>query len=513
MLKQITISELVPGMMVTRVLEQHGPVKIRRVGLIKSVEMVKGLKEMGVNTLEIDSAQTIRIEDEPAVSNESKPTPTQKLMAEAKSTIAPNQPSAQNFHRSLFMPSVDEMPSKWRLYVRPYALLGASAAAGFVLGYLIISIPLFLFNALSGQQADIVNNTQTQPAISSSTQDVLGSQPNSLPSPQPSPQPNSDGYSPEKPAEQGQSDAQPTDVVVRLESDSSRGNASQQSSTQESSTQQSSSQQSASEQSPPQSSTTQQASTAQNTQVSTDTPKETTTKRIVNGVELNEGETLLGYQGEALTNQSTSGSAIAGNIAGNSPGQTQLEQNGSALSFELLNRVNRVAAQLESEQDSSEQDSSQQDSSQQDRSQQDRSQQVALQNTSNSANRLPNDQESSPSPLDLTRLLNASRPPTGPVIDLRSQPKPNQTANPSQSTVMQRIDQLPPALLTQMPAMSFSAHMYASNPRDRWVRVNGQRMLEGNTIADDLNIVEIQAEKVILSFKGEQFSMNALSDW
>jgi general secretion pathway protein B len=76
-----------------------------------------------------------------------------------------------------------------------------------------------------------------------------------------------------------------------------------------------------------------------------------------------------------------------------------------------------------------------------------------------------------------------------------------------------RIDQLSPALLTQMPAMSFSAHMYASNPRDRWVRVNSQRLGEGDVIANNVVLKRIESEKVVLEYKGQEFTMNALSDW
>jgi len=55
--------------------------------------------------------------------------------------------------------------------------------------------------------------------------------------------------------------------------------------------------------------------------------------------------------------------------------------------------------------------------------------------------------------------------------------------------------------------------MYASNPQDRWVRVNGRRLSEGDLITEDLSIVEIAPENIVLTFKGSRFTMNALSDW
>ncbi len=78
---------------------------------------------------------------------------------------------------------------------------------------------------------------------------------------------------------------------------------------------------------------------------------------------------------------------------------------------------------------------------------------------------------------------------------------------------IKRIDQLPARLLTRLPAMDFSAHMYATVPRDRWVRVNGQDKTEGDWIGDRVQIVNIEAQRVVLRFEGEVFAMTALTDW
>jgi len=80
-------------------------------------------------------------------------------------------------------------------------------------------------------------------------------------------------------------------------------------------------------------------------------------------------------------------------------------------------------------------------------------------------------------------------------------------------TDVQRIDQLPVRIMTTLPTMTFSAHMYASRPNDRWVRVNGLRLQEGDWIEDKVRIVNIEAQRVILEYQGEVFSMAALTDW
>lgn len=76
-----------------------------------------------------------------------------------------------------------------------------------------------------------------------------------------------------------------------------------------------------------------------------------------------------------------------------------------------------------------------------------------------------------------------------------------------------KVHELPAWMLTELPSMAFSAHMYASLPEERWIRVNGQRVIEGQPIDDNLYLVEIQPQHVILNFRGQDFSMAALTDW
>jgi general secretion pathway protein B len=76
-----------------------------------------------------------------------------------------------------------------------------------------------------------------------------------------------------------------------------------------------------------------------------------------------------------------------------------------------------------------------------------------------------------------------------------------------------RVDQLPAWAMTRLPSMAFSAHMYASVDSERWVRVNGTRMVEGDKIDGVVEIVRIEPQHVILNFSGQSFSMAALTDW
>ncbi|MCC2616638.1 general secretion pathway protein GspB [Aestuariibacter halophilus] len=76
-----------------------------------------------------------------------------------------------------------------------------------------------------------------------------------------------------------------------------------------------------------------------------------------------------------------------------------------------------------------------------------------------------------------------------------------------------RVHELPAQVLTQLPSMAFTAHMYASDADDRWVRINGKRYHEGEMIERELQLLRIEPQEVILAFRGQEFSMAALTDW
>ena len=93
-----------------------------------------------------------------------------------------------------------------------------------------------------------------------------------------------------------------------------------------------------------------------------------------------------------------------------------------------------------------------------------------------------------------------------PVIE-----KPIESASSSED--VPRVDQLPAWIMNRLPSMAFSAHMYASIDSERWVRVNGTRMVEGDKIDGIIEIVRIEPQHVILNYSGQTFSMAALTDW
>lgn len=75
------------------------------------------------------------------------------------------------------------------------------------------------------------------------------------------------------------------------------------------------------------------------------------------------------------------------------------------------------------------------------------------------------------------------------------------------------ISTLDAALLQQIPALRFDAHVYATSATQRWVKVNGKTLQEGQWVTADIRIREITQQYVLLQLGTELFSMAALTQW
>jgi len=74
------------------------------------------------------------------------------------------------------------------------------------------------------------------------------------------------------------------------------------------------------------------------------------------------------------------------------------------------------------------------------------------------------------------------------------------------------LTQMPTWVQDGVPSLEFEMHIYASDGQG-WVRVNGRDRYEGDYIGRELLLNEILPQKVVLSFRGEKFTMSALSSW
>lgn len=74
------------------------------------------------------------------------------------------------------------------------------------------------------------------------------------------------------------------------------------------------------------------------------------------------------------------------------------------------------------------------------------------------------------------------------------------------------LTQMPSWVQDGVPSLQFEMHIYASDGQG-WVRVNGRDRYEGDYIGRELLLNEIRPQEVVLSFRGEKFTMAALSSW
>lgn len=68
-------------------------------------------------------------------------------------------------------------------------------------------------------------------------------------------------------------------------------------------------------------------------------------------------------------------------------------------------------------------------------------------------------------------------------------------------------------LQRQIPPLRFDAHVFATTATQRWVKVNGKTLQEGQWVTADIRIREISAQYVLLEMGQTLFSMPALSSW
>ncbi|MBF7074833.1 general secretion pathway protein GspB [Glaciecola sp. MH2013] len=410
MLKLMPVSALQPGMMVHKVVEQHGPVKIRKVGMIRSPEMIKGLVEMGVTELEIDLSQSVGIDlgseaqdfhqrqvdtyDSNAQELASQPaiTPTQQLLRNERQIAKASTAAEQLHHRSLFMPSSDSLPSAWQLYGKKVSLLSILLLGGLCVGWSL---------SHTGQWISAIQDSRYIASIpdaerAASNEEVL------------------------KKAQML------IDAQQQLLEEQSVNTA---------------------------------AADSKETQMSTPSREEQ-----AEAAESIPAPIVLGYQEGSDIDLSDLADEQGRELTSNDLFSVQgsEESSLSGLSADLLNKVNQAAAEIDE-----------------------------------------NSEFTASPETDLSRANN------GEYIS----GNPARQSNNDSFQDLPRIDQLSIALQTKIPSMQFSAHLYSSNAENRWVRINGRRLMEGDYIAEGLQLVNIEPQSVVLAFEDEVFTMNALTNW
>ena len=423
----VAIENLVPGMVIVQITKQNGPVKIRKSGLVTSDAMVQGLSEMGVQEVEIDPEQTVEIA--PTVHHR---TQTQALLRGEHDTTAKFDKSLnEQFNRSLFLPTVEGLPSAWKLYTKQVALFAVVILGGLCIGFSAATAKRWwpmLTAPASVPVADSESSVSQVEASGGASALTATQSSNEAP-----------GTSSHK-SEQVSSNIQGSGQSAGLN---------------------------------------ETANTAVNANVS-------------NGVAAQQGT-----QANAMVNNQS-----AGNLAATQNTDLGAVPNKNPITTGTQNRYNNDVSQRSGAEPSSGYErSSSTDSRQTDTS-------------GNYEGKVLNE-AASQSDVSVSPELMARFNAAVEALDSKAQ---DNTPAEAQARVkvkdeLPRVDQLPVRLLTRLPTMNFSAHMYASRPADRWVRVNGRQIGEGDWIADRVQIVNIEAQRVVLAFEDEIFTMAALTDW
>jgi general secretion pathway protein B len=101
-------------------------------------------------------------------------------------------------------------------------------------------------------------------------------------------------------------------------------------------------------------------------------------------------------------------------------------------------------------------------------------------------------------------------PPPQPHPEAAAPPQrhPETTAPPPPGTPKLDVPayyDLPFATRKALPQLSLSMHVYAADPKQRFVILDGTRMVEGDTTTDSVTLREIRPDGVVLEFQGQRF--------
>ncbi len=104
-----------------------------------------------------------------------------------------------------------------------------------------------------------------------------------------------------------------------------------------------------------------------------------------------------------------------------------------------------------------------------------------------------------------------------PVVDEFTKISPAQSAAPQPSVRndlrVEEVSELPDDVRNNLPAMTFSFHVYSANAQQRTIIINNRRMREGDEVAAGLLLQEITEDGVILLTAGHRLHISVLSGW
>lgn len=115
-----------------------------------------------------------------------------------------------------------------------------------------------------------------------------------------------------------------------------------------------------------------------------------------------------------------------------------------------------------------------------------------------------------PSP-SIPEPVTISVAPSQPSVPIPADAAPEAVITPAQTNQEPELiywRQLPIEIQRSLPPLSFSIHIYSSDPKARMVKVNGRILREGDAISAGLLLDQITQDGVVLAFRGYRFRMS-----
>ena len=76
------------------------------------------------------------------------------------------------------------------------------------------------------------------------------------------------------------------------------------------------------------------------------------------------------------------------------------------------------------------------------------------------------------------------------------------------------ISQMSSSFQNKVPLIKYEAHVYSTLITDRWIRINGEKLIEGDIDSTgQLELIEIQPQRSIFRLERQSFSLESLVDW
>ena len=75
------------------------------------------------------------------------------------------------------------------------------------------------------------------------------------------------------------------------------------------------------------------------------------------------------------------------------------------------------------------------------------------------------------------------------------------------------ITDLPVTMLSQIPAFTYTSHVYSSDPAKRFIKLNGRQLSEGDTFMPGMVLTSITPDGAVFNLRGTVFSVRSLTDW